>query len=398
MNTIRHNESSSAVLDRMRPLAVARPMDTSTNPFYDDNSRDIFRYGEWDMKDRRTDYYHLRVNRSSDEAVEGGFARHRADNNYSNLAKFAGLAGLLQGASIGGVTGAGLGAVASSLLKSNIESKLSPTMKAVVKRFAPKQQKLLNDIRETGALAGGTIGATSGGMAGLFNSDKRASEDEAHAYITDVGVTVFPKKLGPADLTYAFHMNNPLAKYYPALSTLAGVAGSVALDVAQKKTHTNIPRLVALSTLGGGLGTLAKLYSENKYLEPYKKGYVKTVENKYGRKMANSTPVMQEYITETNIEALPFHDTAPPDLETAYKFKHPFSVYAPALGTLAGAGGTLAYGALKKKPLMIAPALISGTMGGAIAAVAEQIHKDTVLQRFKAPVVDEVNKKYKQLH
>lgn len=386
---MRHTATSSAALERNQVIQSKEPIDTSDYmPEHDDNSRDSLRVAEYEWHEPRTRYGYIRVNRLDPEYTEGGFARARADNNFANLAKFADISDVPAGA----VTGAGIGALAMGAVMHH-KLKGSGWLSRNISKITPAAVK--NKIMDKQIAGGAMAGAISGAGVGLMNKKQKDASDEAHAYITDVGVSVFPKRMGPADLSQAFHMDNPTAKYLPAIGTMALGVGSALTDLSRGR-DINMARLVALATMGGGAGTLARLVEENRYMHPYKKGFIHNVEKKYNKKLASSAPV-QEYITETNIEVLPFHDTAPGDLEAAYNFKHPAHALAPALGTMAGVGGALALGGFRRKPVSLGNTLLAGTVGGVAAAVVAQIRKDQVLQKFRKPVVDSINEKYRML-
>lgn len=385
---MRHTQTSSSALERLHSIQTREPLDMSHLPAHDDNSRDSLRAGEYPLEEQRNRYGYIRMNRAPEEIVEGGFARHRADNNFANLSKFADLSDIPTGALIGAGVG---GLAAGALMHSKMQGAGALTklmMKAVPKKFVA-------NIAGKRIATGMTVGGITGAAVGAAQGHKKDATDEAHAYITDVGVSVFPKRMGPADLSQSFHMEHPIAKYLPAVGTLALGGASALSDVSVGK-NLNIPKLVALATIGGGVGTVARLLQENAYMKPYKKGYIKSVEDKYGRKMASDIPV-QEYITETNIEVLPFHDTAPADLEAAYNFKYPLHSMAPALGTIMGVGGAIGGGMLRRKPIGLSNVMLAGTVGGVGASIVAQIRKDQALQAFRKPVVQAVHKKYTML-
>jgi hypothetical protein len=325
----------------------------------------------------------------SEEILEGGFARYRADNNYSNLSK----ASSTQDGISHGIAGAGIGGLAADIGVGLIINKKLKKISTFIPKNIP--QKARTYAAQGGALIGGLVGSLSGlsipqKKANIY---KQAEDEASHFYITDVGVSVVPKKLGPADLTAAFHMQHPAIKYLPIIGSAAAIGGTLLSDSLKKHPHSSA-RMIAAATLGGGVGTLLKLYNEDKFLTPYKRPFIKQVEDKYQTKL--SSEMANEYITETNIEMLPFHDTSPGDLDVAYRFKHPMGNYAPAVGTLLGIGGSLLSSKLHNKPISTVNTLMHGTIGGVSAALLEQIHKDRVLQNFKKPVLNQINAKYKQ--
>lgn len=374
---------SSAAADRFRIAPVRVPLDMTGAPEYESTTYNRLRQAEYEWNEPRTDYRYVRINRPDSDVTEGGFARARAENNFANLQKFA---GRLSDAVETGAAGAALGGLTGHVLADQAVNKRLGRL-GFLKGIGPVQ----NAIKRT-TLQGAVIGGVAGIAGGMV---KNSSDDpEGHAFITDIGVTTVPKKLGPSDLSHAYHLNNPVAKYYPAMATAILGGGSALYDLAMQQ-RVSPGRALALSTLGSAIGTLGKLYGEDRYMKPYKKDYVRAVEKKYGQKMASGAPAVNEYITETNIEVLPFHGTAPDDLDTAYHFKHPLSNYAAGLGTLAGSGAYLASSALKGKPVSLAPALISGTIAGAGAAILSQIHKDVTLNKFRQPYTRAVAGKYR---
>lgn len=406
---LRHLDSSSSVFEAQRVRETREFADMSAVPGHDDTRIIHLMNGSYEFPDQRTDYrFHQRNNRPTEEVAEGGWARYRADNNFANTAKFASLsspalrklAGLgdgVEGVAVGGTVGAvagGLGALG------HLTGKLGKWGK-----YIPKSWK--NGIALGGAKAGAAIGALAGGTAGIIKEGSSGGgEDPSHFYITDMGVAVLPKKIGPADLTAAFHMSHPAAKYLPLTAAAGTIGGTLLAESLMGKAHST-PSLIAAATLGGGLGTIAKLYQEDKFLDPYKKPFIKGVEHKYHTKLSSTSDALaslrksasepaNEYITETNIEMLPFHDTSPADLDVAYRFRHPIGNYAPAVGTMLGAAGSLAFNKMKGRPISTVNTLMAGTMGGVAAALAQQVHKDRVLSSFRKPVLDQMKEKYSQ--
>jgi hypothetical protein len=355
-------------------------MDLTGAPEYDDTKIIHLQNGEYEFPDQRTDYRYVKIRRDSEEIREGGWARRRADNNFANLAKFASA----EGAVTGGITGASVGAIAGGVgAAMHLNGKLG-----MFSKFVPN--RIFDRAALKGAKVGAGVGALSGATVGLLG--KKGNEDEpAHYYITDMGVSVLPKKLGPAELTAAFHAKHPIAKYLPAFATLGTVGGTILSDSFSHKPHSTA-KLVAAATAGGVIGSLLKLRQEDQFLDPYKKSYIHQVERKYNQKMAGEPA--NEYITETNVEMLPFHDTSPADLDIAYRFKHPLGNYAPAAGTLLGMGASVLNQKLKNKPLNTVNTLLHGTIGGVGAALLQQIHKDTVLHPYRKAILKQVQDKY----
>jgi hypothetical protein len=316
--------TSATYFDRYKPKQTRENFGLEAPP-YDDNTWEMLRYTERGTTPR--DSYRIYKKHYHDEEIkEGGFARARCENYYQSLGKTASIANLASGVAVGG----GIGALAANVLaNSHVASKLGPFKKIAVPLFKKYVGKT--------TAAGAGIGALAGGLTG--GMEKESSDDETHFYITDVGVSVLPKSVGPSELNHAFHATHPTAKYLPALGSILGGLGATAYAGMKKKPLPS-QHLLAAITAGGALGTLEKLRQTQAFMNPYRADYVKHIEDKYNTKLANSPA--NEYITETNFEILPFANTVAPDLDAAYKMKHPMSNYVTALGTIAGVAGYMA--------------------------------------------------------
>lgn len=104
--------------------------------------------------------------------------------------------------------------------------------------------------------------------------DKEASnplQESQTEYISETGVDVYPKSVGPKDLETAITFKHPYLQSLPLLGMSAGTL-----------LGNSLKSRVITGTIGATLGHLARLALMEHHLKPYRKKYVEAVKNKYG--------------------------------------------------------------------------------------------------------------------